>query len=207
MNNRILCLLVTVLLGLGSHRLVAAPVLLEIPDNFTPGVSFVISVSVPAITNLGSYNIDLLIEGDVGDAGSDFYFDESATTAAAVGYVFPSQDFFFFSTNLESTLTQRLTLSDFDFVGADVVLGVNSAIAQVVVSTLPSFVGSLTFTIDSDFLILDTPDPVPTPVDEFFAIQSATAMLPATTLSAIPEPSSALFLLLIGVGACGRRRG
>ncbi len=63
----------------------------------------------------------------------------------------------------------------------------------------------LTFTV-SDFLILDTPEPVPTPVAEFFAIQSATAAMPSITLSAVPEPASAFIVFEIGAGAYSRRR-
>ncbi|MCC9601046.1 PEP-CTERM sorting domain-containing protein [Stieleria sp. JC731] len=190
-----------------STAVSAAPVqLLYSNSAYTPGSSFTLSVGLPAATNLGSYQIDLLLSGNSGTAGVDYFFDLAGTDAAASGYVFPSDALFFDAVNTDSAMTQRLTLSDFDFTGVDVVPGTNSSVANVVVSTLPTYMGDLTFSVDAAALILDTPDLTPTPIDEFASIQADTFAVLPQTISAVPEPSSILLLVIGAVGVLARRR-
>lgn len=187
----------------------AAPVQLLFPGStFAPGTSFMFSVATPAATNLGSYQFDILLSGSSGTAGVDYFYDLGATDAAATGYVFPVTDFYADAANLDSPSTQRLTLSDFDFAGVDVVPGTNSSVATVVVSTLPSFTGDLSFIVDSTTLILDTPDITPASIAEFASIQADTfAAAPVTiSISAVPEPTSFAMLTMTVAFSIARRR-
>jgi hypothetical protein len=204
MNSRILIALLSIVCGIS--RLDAAPITLVLPSGYTPGVPFKFSVLIPTVTNLGSYNIDVLMSGDVGIAGTDFLFDIGGTNAAASGYVFPSADFFFAATNLDSVTTARVTLTDLDLTGVDVTEGVNNSIAQVQVSTAPGYTGILSFVIDTDFLILDTPDPIPTSVAEFAAIQANTISAGPVNVRVVPEPGAFLGLMVVGLMAAIRRR-
>ena len=133
----------------------AAPVQLLYPDaTYTPGNAFTLKVELPTATDLGSYQIDLLLSGSSGIAGVDYFFDLAGTDATMTGYVFPSEAQFFDSVNFDSAMTQRLTLSDINFDGldvngVDVIPGSNSSVANVIVSTLPTFTGDLTFSVDA----------------------------------------------------------
>tara|TARA_R110002049_G_scaffold309268_1_gene519577 strand:+ start:110676 stop:111290 length:615 start_codon:yes stop_codon:yes gene_type:complete len=186
----------------------ATPVQLVLSDStFTPGTPLGFSVETPAATNLGSYQFDILLSGTSGTAGLDYFVNLDATTAATNGYIFNSSASFFDSVNLDSPTTQRLTLTDFDFAGVNVVPGINNIVASAVISTRPSYRGNLTLSIDATALILDTPNATPTPVAEFAMIQADTALLaPITvTTTAIPEPSSS-FAIAIGLSVLATRR-
>ncbi|QDT02564.1 hypothetical protein K227x_09420 [Rubripirellula lacrimiformis] len=207
-------LLLIPLMALMATVASSAPVRLLFPDStFTPGSQFFFSVELPTATNLGSYQIDLLLSGSSGTAGVDYFFDLAGTDAAMTGYVFPSDGQFFDTVNLDSAMSQRLTLSDINFDGMDVngagvVSGTNDAIANIVVSTLPTFSGSLMFSVDADALILDTPDLTPTSINEFATIQADTvAVAPQTvTAAAVPEPSGIAMLAVAAVGVLTLRR-
>ena len=80
---------------------------------------------LPPAANLGAYNIDVLMQSAEGTAGSDFSFDVAATMAASPGYVFPSAANFFDAVNTDTPSLQRLTLTDFDLAGVDVVASAN----------------------------------------------------------------------------------
>ncbi|MEL6108398.1 MAG: PEP-CTERM sorting domain-containing protein [Planctomycetota bacterium] len=208
--NRTLISLVFGILILTSPA--SAGIMISSSDStFTPGTAFAFSVELPSLTNLGAYNIDILLTGDTGTAGTDFFFDLAQTVPASSGYVFTTDVFFASATNNDSTLTQRLTLTDFDFFGLNVIPGVNSNIAEVVVQTSGGYTGNLTLSVDTTSLLLDTPDLIPTPVAEFSTVVTETAAAtPATftSSSVVPEPSTfAIFSIAIATLGCRRRRG
>ena len=190
----------------GSSQLHAGAIELVYPGGFAPGVPFTVAVIMPEATNLGAYNIDILLTGSSGQAGTDFYFDLTATNAAATGYVFPATDFFATASNLDSASTERLTLTDNDFVGANVISGINSAVADVVVNTVPGYSGVLTLMVDGNALVLDTPDLTPTPVAEFNSILVDTITADPLTITNVPEPNAAAALSITLFFACQRRR-
>jgi hypothetical protein len=161
-----------------------------LPPAYQPGGPVAFEVQLPAITDLGSYNIDLVVEGSVGIAGTDFFFDVGATGPASTNYVFPSTANFFDAENIDSPTQHRITLSDFDFVGVNVVPGTNDRVATVWLQTLASYTGSLNIFVDASNVILDTPDEEPTPVQGFAAIQADIQEAGAVPLPVVPEPSS-----------------
>lgn len=174
-----------------------APISLEgLTGAYSPGGVTTFEVVVPELANLGAYNIDLTLSSTEGTAGVDFFFNLAATKPATSQYVFPSTFNFFDAVNLDSPSTQRLTLSDFDFTGVDVVAGVNDRIATVWIGTLAGFTGDLDLAFDVTGLFLDTPDTTPTPVAGFAQISADTDAQGVVTLSLIPEPSSALTMTL-----------
>ena len=176
-----------------------------LPAAFVPGEAFTFTVGLPPITDLGSYDIDVVLTGD-GVAGTDFAFNLAATEPVALvdGYVFPSNTNFFDAVNTPAANEQRLTVTDFDFGGADVVTGVNDRTASVVVDVAPGFTGLLSLSIDADSLILDSSATAPTPVAEFSDIVQATLTAGAVDLPAIPEPAS-LTLACLALLAVRRR--
>jgi len=159
-------------------------------NSFIPGGALSFDVVLPNVSNLGAYNIDLLLESTSGNAGVDFYFDVAATAPATSRYVFPSSVNYFDAANVDASLRHRLTLSDFDFAGADVVAGVNHVVAHVVVRTSPDLFAPLTLSVDANALILDTPAVTPTPVDGFAALVSDIAANGGVQLNPVPEPNS-----------------
>jgi hypothetical protein len=160
------------------------------------------------ITNLGSYNIDLVVQSNIGTAGVDFFFDAAATMPASTNYVFPSATNFFDTATVDSAIRHRITLTDFDFSGVNVVAGVNDRVATVVFQTVATFDGSLSVFVDTPLLILDTPDAEPTPVSGFSAIQADIDAAGPLDLTPVPEPTTALLLLVLGgsVGVWRERR-
>jgi len=169
-----------------------------LPASYKPGESVSFDVHLPAMTDLGSYNIDVVLTSSVGTAGVDFFFDAAATLPAAANYLFPSTVYYFASATVDSATRDRITLSDFDFSGVNVVAGVNDQVAKVVFQTLPTFHGQLDAFIDATLLILDTADVESTPVGGFTALRSEIAAAGAIQLLPIPEPSTlfmAVFLL------------
>lgn len=176
-----------------------------LPSNYVPGTPLSFLVRLPAISNLGAYNVDVVVESSQGTAGVDFYFDAVATLPAATNYVFSTSANFFDAANADSSARHRITLTDFDFIGADVTPGVNDRVASVVLQTAATFGGSLSLFVDADGLLLDTPATTPTPVDGFDAIQAAVAANGAVVLEPVPEPSSVVLLLSAAI-VCRRRR-
>src|SRR6185369_10844646 len=128
-------------------------------------------VVLPTISNLGSYNIDLLLESNTRTAGVDYFFDVAATVPAATHYVFPSATNYFDSVTVDSTTRDRITLTDFDLIGVNVAAGINDRVANVVFRTLATFHGTLSVSVDAPLLILDTPNEIPTPIEGFAALQ------------------------------------
>jgi hypothetical protein len=183
----------------------ASQLISGLPSSYSPGQPTAFDVRLPAIDNLGSYNIDLVLESTSGTAGIDFFFDLAATEPAAANYVFPMSSSFFDAIHVDSAMRHRLTLSDFDVLGANVVAGQNDRVATVVLRTAAGFNGPLRLFIDTPSLILDTPAVAPTPVANFDAVQSAAAG--AADLFPVPEPASVVSMV-IGVAltfACWRR--
>src|SRR5262249_25051737 len=87
-----------------------------------------------------------------------------------------------------------ITLSDFAFVGGNVVPGVNDRVAKVAFRTAASFHGTLQFSVDVDGLILDTPDDTPMTVAGFAEIKSDIAQAVPINVLAVPEPATSLLL-------------
>lgn len=179
-----------------------------LPSSFTPGQAVSFDVHLPALTNLGSYNIDLLLESNVGTAGVDYFFDGVATLPAAAQYVFPSTTNYFDSVTVDSPTRDRITLTDFDFSGANVVTGTNDQVAKVVFQTTASFHGPLSISVDAPLLILDTPDETPTAVSGFSGIQNGVASAGSISVVSVPEPSSlgAVTMALVGILLAVRSR-
>jgi hypothetical protein len=161
-----------------------------LPTSYIPGQSIAFDVRVPAISNLGSYNIDLVLEGSVAGAGTDYFFSTALTTPASTNYVFASSANFVAAANIDSPTRHRITLTDFDLVGTNVVPSVNDRVARVVLQTVPSYRGQLDLFVDAPLLILDTPNVTPTSVMDFDMIRDAIATTPPVELSLVPEPSS-----------------
>jgi hypothetical protein len=193
--SNILCLSVCAPFAIGgSLQLIEG-----LPGSYIPGQPVVFDVRLPAISNLGSYNMDLVLEGTTGTAGVDYFFDVAATLPAAASYVFPSSANFFDAVNVDSPTRHRLTLTDFDVAGVHVVADQNDRVATIVVRTSIGFNGPLSLFIDAPSLILDTPSVVPTPVPGFNTIQADIAAAGPAVLPAIPEPSSTA-IVMTGLG-------
>lgn len=190
----------------GSSALSAPIEINGLPSSFTPGQSFSFEVSLPPVANLGAYNIDLLLTGSSGAAGTDFSFNLAGTDVASSGYVFPSAANYFDSVNVDSPLVQRLSLTDFDLTGVSVVDGVNDRIATVFVDTVGGFDGSLTIALDFGGLILDTPDTTPTPVAEFSQTVADTQAAGDFGIAPIPEPTAIILFTLGGSAGLACRR-
>jgi hypothetical protein len=174
-------------------------------NSFIPGGALSFDVVLPNVSNLGAYNIDLLLESTRGNAGVDFYFDVAATAPATSHYVFPSSVNYFDAANVDASLRHRLTLSDFDFAGADVVAGVNHVVAHVLVRTSPDLFALLTLSVDANALILDTPAVTPTPVDGFAALVSDIVASGPVRLVPVPEPPTGLLAIGVAIAAMLRR--
>lgn len=204
-----ICSLAAAILTCGiSLQSLAMPVALTgLGGSYTPGATQTFQVSLPPIANLGSYNIDLLLTGASGTAGTDYFFDVAATIAASSGYVFASTANYFDAVNVDPPFTHRLTLSDFDLTGTNVVASVNDKVATVVIGTAAHFQGSLSLTVDTSGLILDTPDVVPTSVAGFAQIVGDTRAAGDYSLVAVPEPSTIVLVALAFVMGMSRPRG
>jgi hypothetical protein len=179
-------------LGLVSQLSFGSPVQLiqGLSGAYTPGQPVAFDVLLPAISNLGSYNIDLVLDSSTGTAGVDFFFDVAATVPATTHYVFPTAANYFDSATVDSPLRHRITLTDFDLSGVNVVPGTNDHIANVVYRTLPTFHGSLSVSVNAPLLILDTPDITPTPIAGFSGLRTDIASAGAVQVSPVPEPTS-----------------
>lgn len=197
--------------SMSAYSTFAAPIQLisGLPSSYQPGQPVSFDVVLPAISNLGSYNIDLVLESTTGTAGTDFYFDVAATTPAAASYVFPSSANFVDAANTDSATRHRITLTDFDLAGTNVVPGTNDRVATVVFRTLPTYSGALSLFADAPLLLLDTPDAVATPVPGFQSLQNDIAAAEHTTLTLVPEPTSVTVVVLqftLVLAVCRRGR-
>ena len=171
-------------------------------STYTPGSFVEFEIAMPPISNLGSYNIDLVLTSDTGLAGTDFFFDVEATVPADSGYVFFSDTNFFDAVSSDSASTLRLTLTDFDFNGVDVVADANDRVARVFIGTAAAFSGDLILSLDVDSLLLDTPDITPTAVAGFDEIKTAAAAQAPTTVTVVPEPTTWVYVLIALLGIC-----
>jgi hypothetical protein len=169
-----------------------------LPPPYLPGQPGPFEVRLPAISDLGAYNIDLILESSAGTAGYEFFFDVSATAPASANYIFSSSANFFDAVTIDSSTRNRITLTDFAFSGLDVT-GANDQVATVVFRTASEFNGPLRLFVDSSQLILDTPSVTPTPVQRFDVIQMDIAAAGSVQLVVVPEPST----LSIGASALG----
>lgn len=181
-------------------------------DGYLPGQTNSFLFRLPAMTDLGAYNIELLLTSPTGAAGTDFYFDAGVTTPASSGYVFPTSENFFASTNVLSGNRHSLTLSDFSLTGVDVLEGANDAVAIVAFRTSPLFTGVLSLSLEEGTFQLDIPNSSGTAVPEFAAVRGAVAADVNGNLHAVPEPvgiilgMAALPLGLLRLWARDRRR-
>ncbi len=186
--------------GLASPVVFPIDLLEDVPTTYVPGEPIEFQLRLPAISNLGAYQIDVLVESSAGTAGVDFTFDLPSASAATSGYVFSSSANFAAATNVEGPNRQRLTLTDFFLDGTDVVPGGNDLISTIVLQLSASLRASLNIKVDASSLILDTPQLAPTSVPEFQFIQNGIFASGAATLRAVPEPS-AMWLLFSGLVA------
>lgn len=174
----------------------AAPLFISgLSGSYVPGATIEFDVGLPPIVNLGAYNVDLALTSPSGVAGVDYFFDVVATVPSPSHYVFPSAVNYFDAANVDSPSQHRLTLSDFDFGGVDVVAGVNDLVAHVVIQTTTEFLGELSLSFDTDGLFLDTPELIPTSVEGFDTIKSDTTAAGASAILPVPEPSTLLMVL------------
>jgi len=193
--------------GHASPLVLPIDLLEQVPTTYVPGEPIEFQLRLPAISNLGAYQIDLLVESattnhssnNTATAGVDYAFDLAATSAADVSYVFSSSAYFAAATNVESPNRQRITVTDFIINGTDVVPGSNDLIGTIVLQLAESLRASLEIKIDAYSLILDTPQVVPTSVAEFQFIQSGILASGAVTLRRVPEPATMLLLLFSGL--------
>lgn len=205
--------LMPIVLGLLALPAEAAPVtFLDLPTTFESGTPFSFKLALPSMTNLGAYEVSISLTGDVGVAGTDFAF--AGITSSLIGgpvtrgYVFSSLDNFF-STTSNSGNESIFTLSDFNLSGVDVIDGVNDLLGEISITTLPGFRGRLRLAVDADSLIFDTPDLIPTSVQEFGSIQADTGLQSPSDVfpndaTAVPEPGQ---LMLASLGALYFFRG
>ena len=177
-----------------------------LPTSYVPGDTFTVEVGLPPITDLGAYNVDVILSSNIGQAGTDFFFDVGATVPAPVGYVFPSTANFLDAVNIDSPLQHRITLSDFDFNGVDVEASINDLLAILTIGTSNDFQGDLSIAFDTDGLILDTPSIAPTPVAQFPDIVAATMLAIPTTVRRIPEASTSALIFVGGALLYSYRR-
>jgi hypothetical protein len=192
-------LLITVALLPLVGRAQAAPIEMVFPEGtYQSGSPLLFSVVLPTdISDLGAYEIQIVITGDDPTAGVDYGFDVDATKAANSNYVFESTDLYFDAVIPDSATSQILVLSDLTLgSGVDVSPDVNDRVADVVVHTSASYSGSLTFSIDVDALILDTP--VASDIAPLATIRSDTAAAGPITIT-VPEPSA---VVPSAVGIC-----
>lgn len=201
MIRRLVCL-VTIFGATNLYALTTPRLFVQgLPTTFIPGETFTAQVGLPPITDLGAYNVDLILTSDSGQAGTEFFFDLAATVPAPAGYVFPSTANFLDAVVVDSPTQHRIALSDFDLNGVDVVASFNDLIALLTIGTSTDFAGDLTLSFDVDGLLLDTPAITPTPVIEFPDVVAATVALNPFTIRRIPEPSSIILLALGTVAA------
>jgi len=180
-----------------------------LPHSYNPGEPVMFDVRLPAISNLGAYNIDLVLESSAGNAGTDFFFDAAATTPALTSYIFPSTANFLDAATVDSSMRHRITLTDFAFSGVNV-SGANDHVVTVTFRTTPEFKGRLRLFVDTPLLILDRPSAVPTPVQGFDVIKNDITAAGSVELVPVPEPSNFLIassaLLSILIANCKTRR-
>ncbi len=189
-------------LGILPPTVLGGPIQLinGLPNSYTPGQPVKFDVHLPGVDNLGSYNIDIALESNVGTAGIDYFFDAAASLPAAAHYVFPSTSNYFDAVTVDSATRDRFTLTDFDFSGVNVIPGTNDRVATVAFRTLATFHGALSVFVDAPLLILDTSDMVSTPVSGFSAIQDGIVSAGAVAVTPVPEPTNVL-LLMVGAAA------
>ncbi|MBL9165597.1 MAG: hypothetical protein JNL18_22920 [Planctomycetaceae bacterium] len=160
-------------------------------SGYLPGQPQSFIFSLPPVTDLGSYNVELLLTSPTGVAGTDFYFDALATTPAANNYIFSSAENFFVSANVVPGNIHSLTLSDFSSAGVDVVTGANDEVASIVLRTSASFNGVLSLSLGVDTFQLDTPASTPTSVSEYASALAAAVAEVNSEVSPVPEPGTA----------------
>lgn len=180
-------------------------------SGYVPGQSNSFLLRLPQVSNLGSYNIELLLTSPTGIAGTDFYFDAVASAPAANGYVFASSDNFFASANVLATNTHSLTLSDFSVTGVNIVDGVNDNVATIFFGTSATFNGILALSLADETFQLDMPSTIPTPVTEFEMARNTVSDAVDITVPPVPEPTASLlftfgFLLTCSCKFNGNRR-
>lgn len=204
-----LCVLATPFLNVSATVASAASAAIVfdgLPDSYVPGQPIAFELRLPAITNLGAYNIDVVLESDMELAGVDYELNQAASLPADVDYVFSSTVNFASAVNVDNSRRHRLTLSDFDLSGTGIVPAGNDRVGTIVINTLASSAGSLKVSIDGTSLILDTPAVTPTPVDQFDAIRDAVLAAEPASIAPVPEPSALAICGLTIVCLARRRR-
>jgi hypothetical protein len=161
-----------------------------VPSSFSPGQPSSFVLRLPPVSNLGSFNVELLLTSPSGVAGTDFFFDAGMSQPVSSGYIFPDTTNFFAAANVISGNRHSLTLSDFALVGTDIVEGVNDGVATVMFTTLPGFKGALSLSLGQDSFQLDTPAATPTQVSGFAAARNFAASSVDVTVIPVPESTT-----------------
>lgn len=193
--------LVLCLTSITSAAVVVVPEL----TTYVPGESIELRVELPAISNLASYTIDVLVDSPGGVAGVDFDIDESASGNDTGSPVFVD------ATNFDQFVgvdAGRLFYSVGNFIdpdSTDITPGVNDVAAVFTLTTEASLSGPLSISIDADNLILDQPGLPFQSVDGFDGIIADTVAIAPVVLTAVPEPSVVAGLVFV-IGSFGSRR-
>ncbi|QDV43853.1 hypothetical protein Enr13x_37130 [Stieleria neptunia] len=195
--------LLTLVALFGSTDAAEVTVLSPNGSSFAPGEQIEFRVTLPELSNLGSYETIGVLTGSNGSAGVQYFFEAPPAVPAASKYVFDNSDTFL-ANPIDAA---RVSLSDFTLAGMGPVVftDVNDGIASVFVNTASTFSGEITLSIDAANLVLDQPDG--TPVSNFATIQSDTAArgFATVTVTAIPEPGVSLLAFLAGMFTVARR--
>jgi hypothetical protein len=178
-----------------------------LPATYTPGGAFTFDVRLEGATNLNLYNIDLVLNSNLGTAGTDFYFlgQPSTDRPANSGntYVFdedqpggPYLPVGFLATPSVFGNQAILNLSDFLTAGEiSTVAAPYVIVAQVTVGSTAG-AGDLTIGFDNSTMELKMENLDPIPDFDNLEISAPVSVLSET--AAIPEPSACVVWSLLG---------
>ena len=200
MNVRSLALLAAVGLA-GAAR--ADVVTLAVPDAYSPATAFTVGVRLSPVSNLGLYNVELVIRSPGAPAG---WLAVSPPSPAAGGYVFTTTDNFLGS-SVAAGSEYRLTLSDFtlDATGPDVTAGVNDRLATL--TFLPSSTPTTPIEVSIDRTSLFVDDAAGDSLQTGGPLPVAVVGPGATEPAPVPAPAGiALAAVAVGVFAVRRWR-
>jgi len=182
----------------------------NVPEDYTPGLSFSFDVVLAGATDLASYNVAVVLTSDAGTLGigGDAWFVPPAAPPAA-RYVFDGYTDFFLSQVSTGGGDYALVTSHWNdpdgilpLDGVNTVAGINDIIVHVTVAVSPTLTDSLHLSARAANLELDTPPG--TPIPGFSTLQQSLASATPVEVVEVPEPVT--LLLLFPAGAVLRRR-
>ena len=143
--------IMTILLVAGSAR--ADMLTLGLPDSYTPGTPFDISIGLAPSSNLGLYNVELVFRTS---SSANGLLTINQPLASGSGYVFSTTANFFASTSIVGN-EYRVTFSDFtlDSSGPNILASVNDRISMLTIQPSPSIKGSIQVSIEPSSLFID----------------------------------------------------